>query len=165
MLLFSLLSCVQMILCDPMDCNTPGSVSPLSPGICSNSCPLSWWCYLTISSFVVPFSSCLQSFPASGSLPVSQFFASGSQSIGASASATVLPVNVQGWLPLESTGLFFFQCITVIKKQALKMRQRINWDYNSFCTDCKFWWSELCFSGELRTPCNPQGSSLPFVIT
>ena len=59
---------------------------------CSNSCPLSWWCHPTISSSVVPF-SCLQSFPASGSFPVSQFFSLGGQSIGASASASVLPMN------------------------------------------------------------------------
>ena len=69
-----------------------------TPGACSNSCPSSWWCHPTISSFVVPFSSCLQSFPASGSFPMSQFFASSGQSIGASASASVLPMNIQGWL-------------------------------------------------------------------
>ena len=65
-----------------------------SPRVCSNSCPLSWWCHPTISSFVVPFSSCLQSFPASGSFPMSQFFTSGSQNIGVSASASVLPMNI-----------------------------------------------------------------------
>ena len=69
----------------------PPCPSP-SPGACSNSCPLSWWCHPTISSSVIPF-SCLQSFPASGSFPISQFFASGSQSIGVSASASVLPMN------------------------------------------------------------------------
>ena len=67
----------------------------LSPRICSNSCPLSWWCHPTISSSVVPFSSCLQSFPASGSFPMSQFFESGGQNIGVSASASVLPMNIQ----------------------------------------------------------------------
>ena len=74
---------------------------PLSPGVCSNSCSLSWWCYLTISSSIIPFSSRLQSFPASGSFPMSQFFASGGLSIGASASASVLPMNIQDWFPLE----------------------------------------------------------------
>ena len=69
----------------------------LSPGVCSNSCPSSWWCSPTISSSVTPFSSCLQSFPESGSFPVSQFFISASQSIVASASASVLPMNIQGW--------------------------------------------------------------------
>ena len=72
----------------------------LSVGVCSNSFPLSWWCHPTISSFIVLF-SCLQSFPASGSFPMSQLFASGGQSIGASAS--VLPVNIQGWFPLGLT--------------------------------------------------------------
>ena len=70
-----------------------------SPGACSNSCPLSWWCHPAISSSVVPF-PCLQSFPASGSFPVSQLFASGGQSIGVSASASVPPMNIQGWFPL-----------------------------------------------------------------
>ena len=64
---------------------------------CSNSCPLSWWCHPTISSSVVPFSSCLQSFPASGSFLMSQFFSSGGQSIGVSASTSVLPLNVQDY--------------------------------------------------------------------
>ena len=74
-------------------------------GACSNSCPLSWWCHPTISSSVVPFSSCLQSFSASRSFPLSQFFASGGQSIGASASTSVIPVNIQDWFPLGLTGL------------------------------------------------------------
>ena len=69
----------------------------------SNSCPLSRWCHPTISSSVVPFSSCLQSFPASGSFQMSQFFASGGQSIRVSASASVLSVNIQDWFPLGST--------------------------------------------------------------
>ena len=70
----------------------------LFPRACSNSCPLSQWCHPTISSSVIPFSSCLQSFPASGSFPMSQFFTSGGQSIGASAPA--LPMNIQDWFPL-----------------------------------------------------------------
>ena len=77
----------------------------LSPRACSNSCPLSQWCHPTISSSAVPFSLCLQSFPASGSFPVSRFLVSGGQSIGASASASVLPVNIQGWFPLRLTRL------------------------------------------------------------
>ena len=75
-----------------------------TPGACSNSCPSSWWCHPPISSSVIPFSSCLQSFPASGSFSRSQFFASGGQSIGASASASVLPMNIQEWFPLGWTG-------------------------------------------------------------
>jgi len=81
----------------------PPCLSP-APGAYSNSCPLSRWCHPTISPSVIPFFSCLQSFPASGSFPVSQFLASGSQSIGASASASVFPLNIQGWFPLEWTG-------------------------------------------------------------
>ena len=76
-----------------------------TPGACSNSCPLNWWCHSTISSSVVPFSSCLQSCPASGSFPMSQFFTSGGQNIGVSASASVLPMNIQDWFPLGLTGL------------------------------------------------------------
>ena len=78
---------------------------PLSPRVCSNSCPLSRWCHLTISFSPAPFSFCLQSFPASRSFPMSQLFASGGQSIVASASATVLPRNIQGWFSLELTSL------------------------------------------------------------
>ena len=78
----------------------------MSRGVCSNSCPLSQWCHPTISSSVIPFTSCSQSFPASGSFPVSRLFASSSQSIGALASkASVLPVNFQDWFPLGLTGL------------------------------------------------------------
>ena len=79
------------------------------PRACSNSCPLSQWCHPTISSSVIPF-SCLQSCPASGSFPMSQFFASGGQSIGVSASAIVLPMNIQDWFPLGFTGLISLQC-------------------------------------------------------
>ena len=75
----------------------------------SNSCPLSQWCHPTISSSVVPFSSRLQSFPASGSFPMSGLFTSGDQSIGASASASVFPMNIQGWFPLELIGLISLQ--------------------------------------------------------
>ena len=75
-----------------------------TPGASSNLCPLSWWCHPTISSSVVPFSSCLQSFSASGSFPRSQFFASGGQSVGVSASASVLPIKIQDWFPLGWTG-------------------------------------------------------------
>ena len=74
----------------------------------SNSCPLSWWCHPTISSPVIPF-SCLQSFPTSGSFSMSQFFTSCGQSIGVSASASVLPVNIQDWFPLGLAGLISLQ--------------------------------------------------------
>ena len=81
----------------------------LSPGACSNSCQLSQWCHPTISPSVVLFFSCFQSFPASGSFLMSWHFASGGQSIRASASASVLPVNIQHWFPLEFTGLISLQ--------------------------------------------------------
>ena len=83
-----------------------------TPGVYSNSCPLSPWWHPSISPFevvVVPFSSCLQSFPASGSLLMKQFFASGGKHIGASASASVLPMNIQDWFPLGLTGLILWQ--------------------------------------------------------
>ena len=80
-----------------------------TPGVHSNSCPLSWWCHPIISSSVVPISSRLQSFPASGSFSVSQLFASGGQSIGVSASALVLPMNIQDWFPLGWTGWISLQ--------------------------------------------------------
>ena len=83
-----------------LPCSSP------SPGVCSSSCPLSQWCHPTISSSVIPFSY-LQSFPASGSFPISWLFAPGGQSIRASAS--VLPVNIQGWYPLELTGWISLQ--------------------------------------------------------
>ena len=94
------------------------------PGACSNSCPASWWCHPTISSSVIPFFSLLQSFPASGSFPVSQFFSSGGQSIEVSAS--VLPMNIQNWfllgwtdwISLQSKGLSrVFSNTTVQKHQ------------------------------------------------
>ena len=80
-----------------------------TPRAGSNSHPLCWSCHLTISSTVIPFSSHLQSFPASGSFPTSQFCTSGGQSIGASASASVLPMNIQDWFPLEWTGWISLQ--------------------------------------------------------
>ena len=81
----------------------------LSIRVCSNSCPLSQWHHPTISSSVVPFSSCPQSFPASRSFPMSQLFTSYSQSLGASASASVLPMNIHSWFPSEWTGLISLQ--------------------------------------------------------
>ena len=99
----------------------PPCLSP-TPGVYSNSCPLSWWCHPTISSSAVPFSSSLQSFPASGSFPMSQLFASGDQSIRVSTS--VLPMNIQvwfhlgwtGWISLLSKGLSRVFCNTTVQK-------------------------------------------------
>ena len=86
----------------------PPCPSP-APRVYPNSCPLSRWCHPTISSSVVPFSSCLQSFPTSGSFPMSQLFTSGGQSIGASDSTSVLPKNIQDWSPLGWTGWISLQ--------------------------------------------------------
>ena len=93
---------------DPMDCSTPGFPVHHQFPVYSNTCPLSRWCHSTNSSSVTLF-SCLQSFPASGSFQMNQFFASGGQSIGVSASASVLPMNIQDWFPLGWTGWIFFQ--------------------------------------------------------
>ena len=106
-------------LCDPVDCSTPGlPVHHPAPTACSNSCwasddwccqSSSWWCHSTILSSVAPFSSCLQSFPASGSFAMNQFFTSDGQRIGVSASASVLPMNIQDWFPLGWTGWIYLQ--------------------------------------------------------
>ena len=97
-------------LCDPhgQQHSRPPCPSP-APRVYSNSCPLSQGCHPTISSSVLPFSSRLQSFPASGSFPVSQFFTSGGHIIGVSASASVLPMNIQDWFPLGWTGWISLQ--------------------------------------------------------
>ena len=81
----------------------------LTPRVYSNSCPSSWWCHPTISSSVIPFSFHPQSFPASGSFQMSQFFPSGGESIGVSASTSVLPMNIQDWFPLGWTGWISLQ--------------------------------------------------------
>ena len=86
----------------------PPCPSP-APRVYSNSCPLSWWCHPNISSSVIPFSARLQSFPASGSFPMSQLFASGGQSTEVSASASVLPMNIQDWFLLGWTGWISLQ--------------------------------------------------------
>ena len=104
---------------------TPWTTMPvssvlLSPGICSNSCPLNQWCYLTTSSSAAPFSFNLQSFPESGSFPMSQLFTSGDQRFGPSASASVLLMNIQGWFHLELTGL-----ISLLSKGLSSLLQQI----------------------------------------
>ena len=86
----------------------PPCPSP-TPGVYLNSCPLSWWCHSTISSSVIPFSSCLQTVPVSGSFQMSQFFTSGGQNIGVLASASVLTMNTQDWFPIWRTGWIFLQ--------------------------------------------------------
>ena len=103
---FSSVAQLCLTLCDPMDCSMPGPPSITNSWSLLKPCPLSRWCHLTISSSVIPFSSCPQSFPASGSFPVSQLFTPGSQSIG--TSAAVLLVSIQGWFPLRVTSLISF---------------------------------------------------------
>ena len=114
---------------------------PLSPGVCSNSCPLSHWYYPTISSCVTPFSFCLQSFPASGSLQ-SWLFASGGQSIRASATASVLRMNIYCWFPLGLTGLIsllpkwlsrVFSSTTIWKHQLFGAQPSL-WSNSHICT-------------------------------
>ena len=103
-----LLTCVPLFA-TPWTAALQASCPSLSSWVRSNSCPLSQWCHSTISSSIVPFSSCLQSFPSSGSFPMSQFFVSGGQSIGVSASASVFPMNIQDWLLLGWTGWMSLQ--------------------------------------------------------
>ena len=115
---------------------------PTSPGVCLNSCPLSRWSYPIILTSAVPFSFCLQFFPISGSFPVNQLFASGGQSIRALASATVLPMNIQGWFPLGLTGMIslwpkglsrVFSSTTVHKHQFFSTQPSL-WSNSHICT-------------------------------
>ena len=103
----------RSVMSDSLRPHEPQHTRPLCPSptarVYPNSCPLSWWYHSTISSSVVPFSSCPQSFSASGSFPTSQFFASGGKSIGVSASASVQPMNTQEWSPLGWTGWISLQ--------------------------------------------------------
>ena len=112
-------------------------------GVYSNSSPLSQWCHPTISSSVVPFSFLLQSFPASGSFPVSQFFTSGGQSIRVSASASALPVNIPDWFPLGWTGLLSLQSKGLSRVFSNTTVQSIKSSYNKIS---KFpevgWWAK-----------------------
>ena len=101
----------------------------------SNSCPSSQWCHPIISSSVVPFSSWLQSFPASWSFPMSQFFASGGKNIGVSASASVLPMNIQDWFPLGSTDLISLQSKGLSRVFSNNTVQK----YQFFSTQLSFW--------------------------
>ena len=112
-----------------------------TPGAYSKSCPLSWWCHPTISSSVIPFSSCLQSFPTSGSFLMSQLFASGGQNIGVSASTSVLPMDIQDWFPLGWTGWIFLQ-----SKGLLRVLSNTTvWKNQFFDTQPSLWFnSHIC---------------------
>ena len=120
-----------------------------SPGVCSNSCPLSEWCHLTISSSVTPFSSCPQSFPASGSFSMSQIFPSDGQSIGASASASVLPMNIQGWFPLGLAGL-----VSLLAKELSRVFSSTTvWKH-------QFFWHSAFFAVQLSHPYMTTGKTI-----
>ena len=106
---FSSIQSLSLTLCNPMDCSTPDLPVHHQLPEFTHSCPLSRWCHPTISSSVISFFSCPQSFTASGSFQMSQFFPSGGQSIGVSASASVLPMNIQDWFPLGLTGWLSLQ--------------------------------------------------------
>ena len=115
---------------------------PLSPRVCSNSCPLCQWCYLTISFSAASLSFCRQSFPVSGSFPMSRLFQSGGQSIGASTSATILSMNIQGWFPLGLSGLISLQSkglsrvfsSTTVWKHHFSNSQPSLWSSSHSCT-------------------------------
>ena len=107
----------------------------LSPGACPNTCPSRWWCHPIILSSVVSFSHCLQTFPASRSFPMSPLFASGGQSIGTSASSSVLPMNIQGWFPLGLTGWVSLQ-----SKGLLRVFSNTTvWKYQFFSSQPSLW--------------------------
>ena len=127
----------------------PPCPSP-TPGVYSNTCPLSRWCHPTISSSVIPFSSCLQPFPASESFPVSQPFASGGQSIGVSVSASVFPMNIQDWFPLGLTDLISLQSKELSKALSNTTIEKINslalsFLYSPTLTSIRDYWNNHSF--------------------
>ena len=125
----------------------PPCPSP-TPGVYSNSCLLSQCCHPTISFSVVPFSSCLQSFLESGSFPVSQFFSSGGQNIGASASASVFPTNIQGWFPLGLIGL-----ISLLSKGHSGVFSRTTaWKHQFFSAQPSLWSNSHVLTWLLEKP-------------
>ena len=120
----------------------------VTPGVCSNSCPSSRWCHPTISSSVVPYSNCLQSFPVLGSFPINQFFPSNGQSIGASASASVLPMNIQDWFPLGLTGSISLQS----KELSRVFSNTIVQKHQFFGTQLSLWSSSHIHTWWLKKP-------------
>ena len=133
-----------------------------TPGVYPNSCPLSWWCHPTISLSVIPFPSCLQSFPASGSFQMSQLFTSGGQSIGVSASTSVLLINTQDWSPLEWTGWISLQSRglsrvfsnTTVQKHQFFSTQLSLWSNSHIHTwllekNHSFDWMDLCWQSNV----------------
>ena len=127
----------------------PPCPSP-TPEVYPNSCPLTQWCHPTISYSVAPLSSCLQSFPASGSFPMSPFFASGGQSTGASASASVLPMNIQDWFSLGWTGWISLQSKGLSRVFSNPQFKSINYSAFSFpysptFTSIHYYWEKNSF--------------------
>ena len=131
---FSLVAQSCLIHCDPMNHSTAGlPVHHQLPEFTKTQCPLSQWCHPTISSSVVPFSACFQSFPASGSFQLSQLLASGGQSIGVSASTSVLPMNTQdryhlgwtSWISLQSRGLSRIFSNTTVQKHQFRVSHSV----------------------------------------
>ena len=135
-------------LCDPVYCCTPDILSFTTSWSFSNSCPLSRWHHPSISSSVVPFSSSLQSFPASGSFPVRRFFASGGQSIRASASFSVLPMNIQDWFPLGLTDLISLQSKGLPRVFSNTTVQK----HQFFSTQPSFWFNSHIHTWLLEKP-------------
>ena len=119
----------------------PPCPSP-TPGVHPNPCPSSRWCHLTISSSVIPFSSCLQSFPTSGSFQMSQLFALGGQNIGASASAAILPIHIQGWFPVELTDLISLQSKGLSKASVYLVLSLL---YGPTLTILYDYWKDHCY--------------------
>jgi len=120
----------------------------VSPRVCSNSCPLSQWCHPAISPSVIPFSSCPQSFPASGSFQMSRHFAPGGQSIEASASASVLPMNIQSWFPLGLTGL-----ISLLSKRLSRVFSSTTvWKHQFFSAQRSLWSNSHIHTWLLENP-------------
>ena len=116
--------------------------------VCTNSCPLSWWCHPTISSSVILFFSCLQSFPSSGCFPISQLFSSDGLNIGASASASILPMNIQGWFPLGLTGL-----ISLLSNELSKVFSSTTvWKHQSFSIQPLLWSNSHIYTWLLEKP-------------
>ena len=127
-----------------------------SPGTCSNSCASSQWCHPTFSSSVIPFSSCLQSFPASGFFLMSWFFASGGQSIGASASASALPMNIQDCLPIGLTGLISLQSkglSRILSKTRVQRLQCSAFFYGPALTSIHSYWKKHVKGSEVNQSC------------
>ena len=157
-------SIAQSCLCDPMDCSTPGfPVHHQLPEPTQNSYPLSQGCHPTTSSSVIPFSSCLQSFPSSGSFPRSQFLASGGQSIGVSASTSVLPMNIQDrfplgwtdWISFQSKGLSRVFSNTTVQKHEFFSTQLSLWSnshIHTWLTGKTIALTRWTFVGELMSP-------------